>query len=742
MAREPFFRLSQSMNDDGQTSGGSLSSETFDRFAPTTLHPAEGFLLILNGVNANRLYNEPTDSSGDPAEVSKPLQLHGPRGAIIPMLSGLGSGKVFGANLKWRFRVRDSITGVSSGLSPVPDEGLNVGAEAIQGQSTYLGEKAIIRIAQADIPFGGDIVEIFRNTSNQQSVFYKLGEVAVASTVLFEDDYSDDEIVLNENSLLDNCPSWEAGVLSPVCKAYNHPTNRTVYYRIRRMAPLKPPSECTITPGSSVVTISSYASYPRYLHPNRIMQRFRPLLTAGFGATITDNTRYQIVEISSDGYTFYVQPPIQASDNVPEGTSTAVTFQVEDDRDGRAITFSEPFKPWSVSPENSLYVGAESHDNVQHIFDMGGVTYAHTNEGLYAILNDKTEDPLLSAQLTKVSDEGCVGPKAGCITPWGWVYLHRDLGVRIFAGGQSAPLGAINGQTIFAPKDQFSDLAVGAMNTAVMAFDAYTNKVYLSYLGVGRSHLDQVLTFDFGTGVWRGPHPMRLQSFGRVLGSGGEDLQVFGDDLGNIYTPEASEGYDLTVNNVANTMSGTVAGVTTDSFDCNSATFDGTGDKRLRGAPIWFQSQAGVLYYSFIADIVGDDCYLVHPPVSLDGLQGTLAAGWTFQVGGIGWRLTTSYIDAGEPVQPKKATFIRTRFERDATGASVVISSDLEDSGTFTAVENSPVNTAGTIHNKVRVMRQGVAHKFRMQGLVQNAEPRITAALADMEIRAGTPSNV
>ncbi len=739
MAREPSFRLAQTTNDNGQTSGGSWSSETFDPFAPTTLHPSEGFLLILNGVNANRLYNEITDSSGDPSEVSRPLQLTAPRGTLQPLLAGVGTGKVFGANLKWRFRTKHIDTGVVSGLSPVPDEGLNVGAEAIQGQNTYLGEKVFLRVESSNVPFGGDVIEYFRNTSNQQNVFYKVGEGAAGE--IFEDDFSDDEIVLNENDLLENCPTWAAGVLWPVCKAHNHPTNRTLFYNIRRMGDISYGGTASVTPGSNVVTLNGGTGIQRYIHPNRIMQRFR-MVQDGLDVAILDPTVYRIVEIANDGYTLYVTPEIQASAQVPAGVSTDVDFRIEDDRDGRAITFSETFKPWSVNPENTLYVGEDRHDNVQHVFDMGGVTYAHTNTALYAILNDKTEDPLLSAQLTKVSDEGCVGPRAGCITPWGWVYLHRDLGVRIFAGGQSVPLGAINGQTIFGPKDQFSDLSVGAMNTAVLAFDPYTNKLYLSYVGIGRSHLDQVLTFDFGTGVWRGPHPMRLQSFGRVLGSGGEDLQVFGDDLGNIYTPEASEGYDLTVNNVANTMSGTVAGVTTDSFDCNSATFDGTGDKRLRGAPIWFQSQAGVLYYSFIADIVGDDCYLVHPPVSLDGLQGTLAAGWTFQVGGIGWRLTTSYIDAGEPVQPKKATFIRTRFERDATGASVVISSDPEDTGTFVAVENSPVSTAGTIHNKVRVMRQGVAHKFRMQGLVQNAEPRITAALADMEIRAGTPSNV
>lgn len=739
MSRVPSFDFSNATASNGAAQEGIAQYDPFDKYAPTTLHGAGGFLLVLNGVNINRRMTDVLGPDGTASDAIYPLQIIAPRFAVAPLLSSLGQGRVFGTGFHWRIRCRNSRTGEVSGLSPLADTAINLGSEITQGSTYYVGQTAYIRVDEVYLPGGDwDYLDLFRNTSAQQDVFYLQGTAArvVGGQITFTDDTPDEELLLNETHLLNPAPSWQDGIMPPVCGAYQHPTNRTLYFGLRRMSAFETSGiTVTIGVGATSFAVGSSSTDYRPVEQARIGQRFVPLQY--ISQDINDPTNYRIIDISPDGLTVYIWPPIQKTALISTSGSYAVTWRIDDDRDGRALYFSEPNKPLVVDPLQTLYVGEDYSDEIQAVFGVGGVTYVHTLKGLFALQNDFTENPFLSTYVTKVSSEGITGQRAGCLTPWGWVYLHRDLGVRIFSGGQSQPLGAQDGLMVFAPQTQFGSFMADGMNMAVMAFDGYTGKVYLSYIGTGRSCLDQVLTYDFQTGVWRGPHPMRLQSVGRVLGSGGEDLQVFGDDLGNIYTPEASTGYDLVVNDVDNTMSGTVAGVTSDSFDCNSATFDGSGDKRLRGAPIWFESQAGIRYYSFIAEVDGDDVYLVHPPVTLDGSQGTLAAGWTFKVGGIGWRATTAYIDAGEPIQPKKALIGRARFERvTAAGGDFTFKVDPDDTGTF-AGESTSVTTINKIYAEPRFMVQGAAHKFRLEGLTQTAKPRITVAAVDMEVKGG-----
>lgn len=724
----------------GETTLAPAESELFHPFARTSLVDTGGFLLVLNGISTNRRLSA-FDSTPEA------LQMPAPMDSISPTLFGPGSGRVFGNDLFWCYRWKNSDTGEVSGLSPLSAWGTNVGTEVVDGSDNYLGEKVIFRIVvNTTRPNGADTVQLFRNTTSQKKVFLLVQEIQFiigTVAVLMEDDKTDDELGQSEQAAFRSAPDATYGAMPPVAKAYRHSNGRTMYYGGFRFGTHRV-GRVTITADSSLVAPSNGDTlniYP-YARYNRIRQRFIPLKRASDNVVIEDPTHYTIVNVDSYNNTpvmnnLYVHPAIQTNNQMSAG-SVEVLYEIRDDRDLREVHISDVFNPTQVDPANSIFIGRDRDDSPCLITEVGEATFAVTRKGIYRLDALDTLDPSLSVSIVPVVEEGAAGLWAACYTPMGIVYLHENLGVRLFDGKSSLPLGGSSPAEEFQPKTQLAALEKSLFDQALLYFDPINFRVVLSSVWLAGSDEAVSFSYDPGTGSWRGPHFMSRYVTGDVADLGSGRTFVTGDQHGNVIREEY-QVLDLLDTDTGQTVTGTVASVAGLVFTVTAATFNPSSDYRMRGAPIWFLT--GSTYYrSVVSDVVSaTQIRLLYPPVDESGNVGTLAAGWTFGVGSIRWRATTAYLDAGEPIQPKTMERVRLRFQRGTASDPFTVANDAEDSGTFTTETGSAatVDPNSSVYAEPRIRKNGVTHKLRLTGTSRGGEPKISGAIADIDVHGG-----
>lgn len=720
----------------GETSAGPGAAERLHPLYPTNIVGANGFMLVLNGYNVNRRVTDVLGFDGDPASAVYALQLTAPNLIMMPLISYAGNGQIFGLGYKWRYRWKNSRTGEYSGLSPSPSEAWNLGMETFPGSNQFLGQTAFFRVPLSDAPPGVDTIQIFRNSSAEEDIWYLISEQSTvgASYVNFTDTTSDDdlfnaaEIVSLANS---SGPSFDQGVMPPVAKVYLHPTGRVAYYGLRRYgAPVvRTSTSSSVSPGDTSIVVSAS------IEEGRVGQRLR---LGAYGASINDSTVYRIVSIQ--GTTIHVYPALKTSTALPSANST-VTFTVEDDRDGRAIYFSEPGQPWLIDPFKTIYVGHDSADEVLHMFSVGGITHVQTKQAIYRLLNDQTEDPSLSVFIQAASDEGCVGLEAGVETAFGWAYVHHGLGVRLFDGNKSYPVGGEDEYTVFIANTQYQNIEMDAIGECKLAWDHDKKLLLFSYVPNGKSSHSECLAFDPMTKTWRGPWRQRLFSSGSMRTVNGDEVFVAGDDFGNLYKNDV-QALDMVDPNW--TTTGTIGTQSTAGALLYPSSIDTTKD--FRGCPIWIKRvSTGVYYYSVIANVVNSTTVLLQfPPVDEDGNVGGFVVNDTWAIGAIRWSMMTSYIDAGEPVLPKKLEHLMLRFRRGVAGGDFLV--DVALDGDITSflgeklASTSPavtVSPTSSIFKKVRLSREGRAFTIRLRGQSTSGHPQITGAMAELDIRGG-----
>src|SRR6185503_16587228 len=119
------------------------------------------------------------------------------RQPLMPLISAPGNGGIIGQGFKWRWRWKNSKTGDCSGLSPSPTFKYDLGVPVSAGAEDWFGQTAYLRIPTATAATNADSIELFRNTTNQEDIWFSLGEKLIngASYVDFTDGYTDEELV-------------------------------------------------------------------------------------------------------------------------------------------------------------------------------------------------------------------------------------------------------------------------------------------------------------------------------------------------------------------------------------------------------------------------------------------------------------------------------------------------------------------------------------------------------------------
>ena len=719
---------------------------------PTQVFAANGYCILLNGYNTNARLADLTDAAGSDDNAVYPLQMGAPSDEMYPLLSAVGTGKVYGNGLKWRLRFRNSKTGEVSGMSPIPDEGLNVGTEIVDGSNSYLGQTAYFRMSQTSDPLyqaypGSDEVQLLRNTAGQDELWYVVDTQTISTTVTFTDNTPDEDLVFNELASVLPCPDFGQSLMPPVAKAFLHPSGRVWYYGTRKMGKYGLPGTVSLTattgenyfylPAAGTETVD-----PIPVFRNRVGQK----LIVG-----TTGEEYRITQVHQSGVitrnVYFVYPPAE--------TTGGTTWYIEDDRDTRAIYMSEPGLPWCIDPLKTVYIGADTNDEVYNIFTLHGRTYVQTRRRIYAVINDYSEDPSLTLQIQAVSEEGTVGFNSGCVTPFGYVYLHPTLGVRLFDGVSSMALPAKSAYDDFQPKTQFDDIDPSFITETLVVWDVGSRKVYVSYIPNGNLHHRGVLSFSPDDGNWRGPHFMNIYSAGSMFSSTSDETTVFGDDFSNLFQMD-QQALDMVPSVSGMTLTGSVASVANLQITVTSATFDPSSDHSLRGCPIFFtrvKNGSTSYFRGRIHSVVSATTLQLEssPFEESTGAQVDIAISgtetWAFTIGAIRWYAETAYVDAGEPIQPKTVERIRLRWERPASSGSdtFTVGDDAEDTGTFSteggAGTETSVDPTGNIYGDVRIRVNGVAHKFRFRGTSETGHPKITAAVADIDVRSGVRRN-
>ena len=669
----PAFTFKSATTSRGLISSGEGSAEFYHPLLPMTFFSAAGFLLILNGWNLNRAQSDIVGYDGTTTTAVQMLQMRAPRQPIMPMLSWIGTGRVFRPGAKYRYRWYNSATGQFSGLSDIPDAETNMGMVSPAGSTTYLGQTAYFYLATASKPPHADTIQLFANSTQEDTIWYLADSQPTGSSsyVMLTDDSTDDELEANEfvvsgsDSAQPPGPSWSEGIMDPRCKAYLHSSGRVFYFGMRRFGRIGPLAVVmSVTQGSDLGTIGASSTDTRLIEPGRVGQRIR-FFSDLSSTPIVDPTVYRIVKAET-ATTVRFQPPIAISSNVAEGATANLYYAIEDDRDARFIYMSEPNIPWLIDPLKTLAVGEDFDDGVMGIFTVKHPSsfgfsvitraFVQTRRSLYEMVNSDTENPFNSTTFSIVRPEGVSGLDAGCSTPFGWCYFHEILGPRLFDGRVCAPLGRPLGQgtqsggggladdpfQIFLARTQFQNIDPACVEDIVMTYDPDNHSVILSYIPLGGSTLRESLVFSATDRTWRGPYRECHVAAGKMRGSTTSEQLITGDSFGNLIVREA-QALDVLPTITTFTGTGTISSVTTNRvFVDSGATYNADGDKRLRGCPIWFTDGTD-LWFARIADVLSaTQLELDGPPIREDGTIGTLTTGWIYGVGSIRWSAATA----------------------------------------------------------------------------------------------------
>lgn len=734
----------------------------------TSIEPVFDRLTVLNGINANTVVAKADNAGAGPYVL--PLVIVPPSASLHPMVGPLGGGHVFGNGYKWRLRYKNSITGDVSGLSPVPPWAVNLGIETTPGADTYLGQTAYFRIACAssDLPSSGavDTIQLFRSLSGAYDVWYLVQQKyipAATSYLDFIDDFTDDELsASHETAGLSPNPSFaEGGVLPPLRKVHQHASGRAWYYGMRKMAPYRTGS-VSVTVGSTTITRTSTATN---FTIDRVGQSFRLKANSG-GTTIDDLTVYRIVAVKTDGSTLTVTPDIQVSTQLVTGTYTSVTYEIVDDRDARSVYPSAPRRAGSFDLLESFAIGAGADEELLHIFAWRGVTYGQTNRALYRLFGDVSTDPSATLSIVRVG-EGTTGFSSGCLTPFGWVYVNATRGVLLFTGDvpplsgdaagtvtPSVPLGSQDETQAFRPRDQFfgrDDDAYSSLtglsttgfdpdllSECRVAFDPIEHFLHVFYVPTGHWSVLEEMIYDAEVRVWRGPWRRNCTASGLLPNADGTEQFVFGTDLGQLWI-DARQDFDMIGTLPAAGTSGS-SGSLYVLLD-NATPFNAT-TYADQGVPIvaTCATATRTKEYVRIIDVIGSGIAVLEFQAIEAGKT------YTYQEGAIPWLFQTAWLDAGEPIQPKVAEKLRTRFERAASGASTATIGVLKDgdetlanitgeSGTpFTL---TPYSTTEPSYRDVRLPTGSRLFQIVGYGTSTTGDPKITEAVFDLRVDAG-----
>lgn len=748
----PAFSFRNAATSRGTVSSTEGSAEFYHPLLPVSLVAASGFLLVLNGWNLNRCLLDTVGPDGTSSTATQLLQMRAPREPISPLLSMVGEGRVFRAGAKWRYRWRDSRTGIFSGLSPLPDFEYNVGEDSLAGADTYLGQKAWFYLPTSGKPPAADTIDLFANSTQEDDVWYLADSQAIgsASYVLLTDDHTDDElfaslsVVTGSQTATPAGPTWSEGVMSSYVKAWLAPTNRVFYFGIRRFGRSGPQAEyAAVTQGSDLVTISG-TLYSSPIEPGRVNQRVR--FYSALVTPINDPTVYRIVKVESS-MTFRVWPEVAVSAELAAGATANWYYAIEDDRDARWTQMSEPNRPWLIDPLKTLAAGDDAEDGVLHWFttpgsgDLNSATgtgrvFMQTARRIYATSGSVisggvvSDNPAVSTMFTVAVGEGTTGFWSGCETPAGWAYWHAERGARLFDGIASRSLERVPdlyGETL--AKDQVATFEPSMLEEIRAVYDEVNRVVLFSYTPTGGSTPTRVMAFYMPERCWRGPNRDVILAAGKIRSTTTADVLVTGDADGNLLVREAQS---LDVTPTVSGLLGTsvVSSVTSSRIMVDTSNhFSTDSDEAVRGSPIWF-SDGTYYYFARIVDVLDDNTIeLDGPPVREDGTAATLTAFWTYGIGSIRWSLTTTYIDAeGDPAKPIEAFSLDLRLRRGAASETFEAGCSVDGGTTFVGVSDGAAPTrdvSGKIHARMRFKQRGGVVQLRLRGISRNGEPQI-----------------
>lgn len=682
-------------------------------FHRTQFFTNSGAMILANGVTPPLRLR---DLEADTSQIHS-ASLFAPTFTLRPSVSSFGTGRVFGQRLRYAARGLDSSTGEVTGLS-IFSRVLDVGRSFKPGGLEVAGQKVTFRFEDRDTLFPAnpniDKLQVFRNTSGQEQVFYLLpdGEVTLptsAGTYVDVVDNSSDEELETDGEVHDlrSNPKHLENHPGPLVHMHAHPSGWTWYYGVERMGTLADNVEFTEDENLLASTDIPNA---------RVGQK---IITQDF----TETREYRIVSIQGGIWIF------------PAALDTGVSdVLVVDDRDGRLIWPARPGLPTDIDLEEILTIGRDREDPILFIFQLLNKTRVITRRRIWTLEEDVSESPASTYREYVSAEEGQWGFHAGAVTPFGYVFVN-ERGPRIFDGEHVSPLGDDSPLARSMVKGLFDLIEPSQRPHTLVVYDPENHRVLVSYVPLGGVTHEECLVYDPYFAVWRGPWNRRVFSAGRMLDRSGADRLVLGDDLANLHQEE-NQAYDVVKDTSGTlTLTGTVTSVTVNGtrLVVTGADFRGTEDlQQLEGCPIILND--GTDDYRNYVERVEDDetIYLLHRG-STD-----VAAGWTFKIGAIFWQITTGYLDGGEPVQVKKAGLLRIRYDSPDVALqtmSVLFSTD--GSTSFSAGESTNPITLGTVATLVRPAKGGVSFQIRLKGVTVGGDPKITNMGVDLTVERG-----
>lgn len=686
----------------------------FDPFHRIHLEPVRGRLLAFDGFSINKEWQ---------GDYIVNLEIHAPWTPpyIITFLTGVITGLAY----FWKYRFVNSTTGKVSGFSPLsgtadptdyPD-----GNPPTPTPWDLTDEAATFRLFGSDDP-QVDTIELFRNTTGQQDVFHLVASVPAPPNSQSYVEYTDglvpnrdeDEfIVFRESDLLIDGKTFYEGIMYPHTKSLYH-LGYNYNYGLVRMGLYAPEFDATVDVTQFASRINCNGWWP---DDARMKQTFR---------LEGDETAYEIVQINEDDQWIEVFPIVQRT------SAIGLKFSIEDTRNGMLIAMSESGRPGTAATYMQFTISEDVEDVLMNAFSHQGSLFFVSQKKIYYLEGDVSVEPWYDTTPHAMVEEGQVGPQAGTMVPGlGYVYVNRDKGVRVFTGSDSSYLGRIPEVNMIGP--EFTRFNQMKLWETQVAYDPIDHAVVITYARDEEAGLSNQLTYYISEQEWVGPWKRKAHTFGMLKNPVHGRVPCFGSDNGTLN--EDHRGIRDSIS------TGTLNGVITD-FVPNLRYYSQDAEfGNLRDAPVFFMSPDGNQFaYGRIGTSGGNYFDLYDIP----SVQPVI--GWYYFIGAIQWTVTTGYLDLGDVGLRKEFMELRCRTVRKSTGTIrnwvAVDAEKYHEAHSGQGDVKADDNAKDKIFVPFKIDRRGVAFQWKLTGIGNADEPRVTAAEMVMEVARGRSPTV
>lgn len=335
--------------------------------------------------------------------------------------------------------------------------------------------------------------------------------------------------------------------------------------------------------------------------------------------------------------------------------SAVTDYEIVDDRNPYQISWSYAGQPEDWPVENGIEIPGETGDGITGLVTHLGSLIIFTHDSIHRLSGDDESNFRVDLVF---KGTGCVSGHS-ITTVNNLVYFQAQDGWYAFDGAAPFPISSPPTQEGFVTGiDRTAKRIHQARAKMVVALHDDANDCILTYNSLdGDFEHRGAIVYDVKSGAWSEDDAPNVVSTGTVFGPLGNELQLVGDVLGNIWqlNQGTSDGA------FSGTIVGTVTSADNNTVTCSAASFLTTGDG-LAGVPAALVDENGTITRFTILSNTATALESLHIlPVTPD-------TNYRVIVGYIDFNVQTGWVNYGAPHKAKVLEYVEWVYQQATQG--------------------------------------------------------------------------